>query len=424
MHPHPVALACGASPEAPAATVTSCQSGCGTFLHAESGRIYDPSAEPARTDCPYAAPVPAPSPEVGGAAAAGSACVLPSLTEDDAVTLLRASAVPSQQDLLLERDRPHLTFGDPAIRPAQKTRDSVDQQFGALAELLSTRCVALLAAALGALQALPQVQRAALPAVDLRPALTPAATQARPVPFAAAIAAALQAALSALGVATMAGHAHAAAPIWKQAAAPAFVFDAAGAPQSVSFYWSTLARMLTNDDRVRLPRDLYAAPASTSEALAPLLSEITVRAHGPLAGVTPMAARIGLLRACRRNPLAQAPLAWFWAAWHAALTSAAEHARKEYKALVLAAPRAPQPRMTGTGGLAGGGDGQAAKPAAAKAGGKQAAQRTPCPHCKRLHPPPCRWLAAAGTASGASAPDAAFRPAAAGQQPPAKRPRT
>lgn len=382
----PAAAAAAAPIDPPASTVTvwACHFGCGTFSHPTTASILTALGAEGSDDCPVAAR--AAPPTVSHVAEAGGTNVVPQLTTPDLLTLVRSMTVATHLQLNQERDQPATAFGDPTLRTAGKSRDRTDLQCASLAELYATRGAAILAAVLDALHSLPVAAAASLPVVDLgRPLKGALASPADArVPMAVAIASALQAALTSLGVTTFSSHAHASAHVWKGTSAPAFVFDGSGNIQPVSFFWSTISRMARNDEATRIPSDLYAVPTSFASALSGVASEVPIRAHGPLAGILPIAPRLGLLRAARHDPAAHAPLGMFWAAWAGALMDAAAQARKDFKNMAAPTRALPAPSWP--------------TPAHPKAVHGQSqyggAPRSPCPHCSKTHAPPCRLLAA------------------------------
>lgn len=372
------------------------------FFHAETGSVFTPGG--VRTTSRVCQAAPQAATEAVGTTALSANGQLPPMGVDMIINLLRAIRIPTQIELNNEKLTPGSTFGDPMLRTTRVARESFDAKNDAAVEAFLARTIALLSAAMWALQGLTEAQKSALPLVEVgrvlrqaEPAIAGAAEVSARIGLLPCIAAAFTAAVTTMGLATFGAHAAACAPMWKHATAPGLAWDSSGRPQPVNFFWGTISRMAAMDEAALIPTALYRAPTTTDDALAPISGIAQIRAHGADASILAFAARLGLLRAARLDSTSHAPLATLWSAYHGALMAAAEASRKECRTLLgpsvvahvvaqaTRAPTAAAAATMATGGRAHGHSGSQS------AGRGRFGDRGPpaCPHCKKHHKGPC-----------------------------------
>jgi len=300
-------------------------------------------------------------------------------------TLMRSSKVPSQADFLHFASSPAARTGDPTLPLVQPSSVSARGRVGsaqadvlAIAECGLIRVVAQLARVLDAIRAMEPIAQDRLPRILTAPAVNSptsaadhaeAGTTAPPArsPLIDVVADCTWWCHVAIGALAVDDHMVLGAPAWtaRPGSTPqAWIIGPDGQRVPVGQYWHCWRSSLVNDKAINLPAIVRSAPRPWADTVQTYADSTAPVLHGAGASVLSFLPRVGMLHAARRDAVASLHLAATWQAVQDALVAAADHSRKEAKALSLSRRDAPDDSRSAPGqpGGAGAGGAGAASP--------------------------------------------------------------
>ena len=357
--------------------VLVCVKGCGAAYHLSSGTIADTQRVlvPGVDACAGAAPATPAADTAPTGTAPVTAAQLAAIPATSVPALMRAK-VPSQADVLHFASSPAARTGDPTLPSVQPSSPAARGRVGSaqadvlgIAEMSLIRAAAQLARTFDALRASEEHLLQALPRVLVAPAVNAPTTDADQAdagattpparaPILDVVCDVIRCVHIAIGALAADDHMVLGAPAWTANTGnpAAWIVGPDGNRVPVGTYWHCWRFALLNDKTINLPAVVRSPPRAWQEAVQEYADASAPTLHGAGASVLTFLPRLGMLHAKRRDAAAALHLAALWQAIQDAIVQAADHARKEAKALSLPRrsppddSRTPPPNPAGGGG--------------------------------------------------------------------------